>query len=211
MPSVGAPERRMERRASERRSAERPGVERPSAERPSAERLSAEHPSVVCPGVERPTPLNRRAERRASERRASVCRRAPECRASERHVPARCPRSIMSRSPPTTPAGRTVGGADGTWRKVNERGTRWGQRLLEKKGTANSAKHSGGGASGALKHPKCHKTAAFGCRWPQTGVPENYGNIFAGAGLPTYLACVHARFFACCFRLFFFDLVVVCI
>ena len=61
------------------------------------------------------------------------------------HVPARCPRSIMSRSPPTTPAGSTVGGADGTWRKVTERGTRWGQRLLEKKG--NSAKHSGGGAS----------------------------------------------------------------
>ena len=36
--------------------------------------------------------------------------------------------------------------------------------------------------------PKCHKTAAFGCRWPQNrGVPKISGNIFAGAGLPTYL------------------------
>ena len=35
--------------------------------------------------------------------------------------------------------------------------------------------------------PKCHKTAAFGCRWPQNrGVPKIFGNIFTAAGLPTY-------------------------
>ena len=40
----------------------------------------------------------------------------------------------------------------------------------------------------AAKPFKCHKTAAFGCRWPQNrGVPIFFGNIFAGAGLPTYL------------------------
>ena len=44
--------------------------------------------------------------------------------------------------------------------------------------------------------PKCYKTAAFGCRWPQNrGVPKNSGNIFAGAGLPTYLPYVPCTFF----------------
>ena len=44
--------------------------------------------------------------------------------------------------------------------------------------------------------PKCHKTAAFGCRWPQNRAgAKNPGNIFAGAGLPTYLPCVPCTFF----------------
>ena len=43
---------------------------------------------------------------------------------------------------------------------------------------------------------KCHKTASFGCRWPQNrGAPKNFGNIFAGAGLPTYPACGFLSFF----------------
>ena len=46
------------------------------------------------------------------------------------------------------------------------------------------------------KPPKCHKTASLGCRWPQNkGVSEISGKIFAGAGLPTYLACVPCTFF----------------
>ena len=44
--------------------------------------------------------------------------------------------------------------------------------------------------------PKCHKTATFGCRWPQNrGIPKKIGNIFAGADLPTYLPCVPCTFF----------------
>ena len=44
--------------------------------------------------------------------------------------------------------------------------------------------------------PKCHKTAALGCRWPQKrGVPKNVGNFFAGAGLPTYLPWCFPSFF----------------
>ena len=32
---------------------------------------------------------------------------------------------------------------------------------------------------------KCHETADFGCRWPQNrGIPNSFGNISAGAGLP---------------------------
>ena len=46
--------------------------------------------------------------------------------------------------------------------------------------------------------PKCHKTAAFGCRWPQNrGVPIFFGNIFAGAGLSTYLSWFFLSFFEC--------------
>ena len=46
------------------------------------------------------------------------------------------------------------------------------------------------------KPPKCHITAAFGCRWPQNrGGAKMFGNIFAGAGLPTYLSWFFLSFF----------------
>ena len=51
-------------------------------------------------------------------------------------------------------------------------------------------------ARATAKPPKCHKTATFGCRWPQNrGVPIFFGNIFAGAGLPTYLPWFFLSFF----------------